>query len=204
MSAPPKTRLEVSRREAEQIRELVRRADPKTLSETSAVASSAALDGLYALLSDPLVSGPIYDLPRPLTRASVANWLADAEAARDRGEGLLLVTLDAHNAVAGYSRFTVWPELAAGELAGARRRDLQGAGTAVEGAARAFDWMFEALGLRLICLTAAFDNERSKRIIAAAGFRAMGERISVRPDGARRRSLYWELTRDEWNVRRLE
>ena len=31
----------------------------------------------------------------------------------------------------------------------------------------------------------------------------MGERDSVRPDGATRCSRYWELTRDEWCTRRV-
>ena len=39
---------------------------------------------------------------------------------------------------------------------------------------------------------------RSAKAIDAAGFRRMGEVESVRPDGTMRRSLYWELTRDEW------
>ena len=37
--------------------------------------------------------------------------------------------------------------------------------------------------------------------IDAAGFRRMGERDAVRPDGTTRRSVYWEMTKDEW-VRR--
>ena len=56
----------------------------------------------------------------------------------------------------------------------------------------------EQLGVRLIALTAALDNVRSAASIDAAGFRRMGEIDSVRPDGTTRRSLYWELTREEW------
>ena len=29
----------------------------------------------------------------------------------------------------------------------------------------------------------------------------MGEREAVRPDGTTRRSVYWEMTRDEWRAR---
>ena len=61
--------------------------------------------------------------------------------------------------------------------------------------------LFEVLGLRLIGVTAALDNIRSAKAIDGAGFRRMGERDSVRPDGTVRRSLYWELTRDEWRLR---
>jgi hypothetical protein len=43
--------------------------------------------------------------------------------------------------------------------------------------------MFEALGVRLVGVTAALDNVRSAKVIEAAGFVRMGERDSVRPDG---------------------
>jgi RimJ/RimL family protein N-acetyltransferase len=39
------------------------------------------------------------------------------------------------------------------------------------------------------------DNVRSGKLIEAAGFRPMGEREVMKPDGSARRSLYWELTR---------
>jgi RimJ/RimL family protein N-acetyltransferase len=58
--------------------------------------------------------------------------------------------------------------------------------------------MFEHLGVRLIGLTAAQDNVRSARVIEAAGFKAKGERQSIRADGSVRVSNYWELARDEW------
>jgi RimJ/RimL family protein N-acetyltransferase len=65
-----------------------------------------------------------------------------------------------------------------------------------------FDWMFEELGVRLICVTAALDNARSARVIEAAGFTPMGEREGVRADGVVRRSHYWEMSRDAWRVRK--
>jgi RimJ/RimL family protein N-acetyltransferase len=67
--------------------------------------------------------------------------------------------------------------------------------------ARTFAWIFETLGVRLMCLTAALDNVRSQKGIDAAGFRRMGEREVTRADGTKRASVYWELSRDEW-VRR--
>jgi len=87
------------------------------------------------------------------------------------------------------------------ELAGARRADLQNSGGGRHGVARSIAWMFEVLKVRLIGLTAALDNVRSAKAIDGAGFKRMGEVESVKPDGTTRRSLYWELTRDEW-VRR--
>lgn len=192
MSAPPKTVLFATPEEEAAIRAAVRAA------EGHVVAGPEHVDGLLALLSDPKVSDPIYDLPRPFTRESVAKWVADSEALRQEGRCVLAVTLDAAGQVAGYSRFTVWPERSSAELAGARRADLQNSGTGRRGVAQSIAWMFEGLGVRLICLTAALDNVRSAKAIDGAGFTRMGEVESVRPDGTTRRSLYWELARDEW------
>jgi RimJ/RimL family protein N-acetyltransferase len=198
MSTPPKTVLQASDEEAEAIRQAVRNADPASLGPGRAHAELKHVPGLVALLSDERVSGPIYDLPKPITTESVTRWVAERQAERLAGEGLLFVTLDEAGEVAGYSHVTVWPERSSAELAGAIRADLQGHGQGALGMARSFNWIFERLGVRLICLTAALDNVRSQKGIDAAGFRRMGERDVVRPDGTTRASVYWEMTKDEW------
>lgn len=201
MSAPPHTVLVASHDEAERIRNAVRAADVAALGAGVEVANLSHVGGLVDLLSDPRVAGPIYDLPRPVDARTIADWVEEAASARSRGEGLLVVTLDEGGGVASYSRFTIWPDRASGEIAGARRADRQNSGEGRAGAARSFGWMFEVLGLRLIGVTAATDNVRSARVIEAAGFRDMGERISVRPDGSGRLSRCWELSREEWAAR---
>jgi len=198
MSTPPKTVLQASDEEAEAIRDAVRAADLASLGPGRARADLSHVPGLVALLADARVSDPIYDLPRPITPESITRWVAEAQAQALAGEGLLTVTLDERGEVAGYAKITVWPERASAELAGAIRADLQGQGQGGRGMARSFDWIFETLGVRLMCLTAALDNIRSQKGIDAAGFRRMGEREVARPDGATRRSVYWEMTRDEW------
>lgn len=200
MSAPPETILKVDAAEAAAIRAAVRTADLSLLGPRHRLADTGHVAGLIALLSDPAVSDPIYDLPRPFTHDVVTAWIADARARHARGEAILAVVLDELGAVSGYSFFTIWPERSAGELAGAHRADTQGQGRGKAGAARSFGWMFDHLGVRLIGLTAAVDNLRSARVIEAAGFRAKGERRSVRPDGSIRVSRYWELARDEWRA----
>jgi RimJ/RimL family protein N-acetyltransferase len=198
MSAPPKTVLHVTAEEAEAIRAAVRDADPATLGMDRAHAELKHVPGILELFSDERVSGPIYDLPRPFSTDSVTRWVAEHQARRLAGEGLLFVTLDEHGKVAGYSDITVWPERASAELAGAIRADLQNLGQGGRGMAKSFDWIFETLGVRLMCLTAALDNVRSQKGIDAAGFRRMGERTVTRPDGTTRASVYWEMTKDEW------
>ena len=201
MSAPPKTVLEVTHEEAEAIRDAVRHVDATSLGMGRARAELKHVPGLVALLSDERVSGPIYDLPRPIDEDSITRWVAENQAQALAGEALLLVTLDDKGEVAGYSRITVWPDRSAAELAGAVRADLQNHGLGSVGMARTFGWIFETLGVRMMCLTAALDNVRSQKGIDAAGFVRMGERDAVRPDGTIRRSVYWELTRDEWRLR---
>lgn len=196
MSAPPVTVLQASPEEAAAIRAAVRGATDRVL------AGPAHVDGLLALLSDPRVSDPIYDLPRPFTRESIAAWVQESRAAHDRGERLLSVTLDEAGEVAGYSQISVWPDRSSAEIAGAARADRQNAGRGRGGVSNAAAFMFETLGVRLIGLTAALDNVRSIAAIDGAGFVRMGERENLRPDGTVRRSLYWELTREAWRARR--
>lgn len=196
MSAPPVTVLQASPEEAAAIRNAVRAVNDRVL------AGPAHVDGLLTLLSDPRVSDPIYDLPRPFTRESIAAWVQESRAAHERGERLLSVTLDEVGEVAGYSQISVWPDRSSAEIAGAARADRQNAGRGRGGVSNAAAFMFETLGVRLIGLTAALDNVRSIAAIDGAGFVRMGERENVRPDGTVRRSLYWELTREAWRASR--
>jgi RimJ/RimL family protein N-acetyltransferase len=201
MSAAPKTVLEVPEAEAEAIRDAVRHVDLATLGPGRARAELKHVAGLVALLSDERVSGPIYDLPRPINAESITRWVAECQAQALAGEGLLFVTLDEAGEVAGYSKVTVWPDRSAAELAGAVRADRQNSGRGSAGMAHTFGWIFETLGVRMMCLTAALDNLRVQKGIDGAGFVRMGERDAVRPDGTIRRSVYWEMTRDDWRMR---
>ncbi|NOT39663.1 MAG: GNAT family N-acetyltransferase [Alphaproteobacteria bacterium] len=198
MAAPPKTVLDASAAEEKAIREAVRNADPATLGTGRVLATEAHAGAAFDLLADPAVSEPIYALPKPLTLASVKAWIADAEAARERGEGLLILTMVESGPVMGYAKITVWPDRASAELGGALRTSLQGGGAGGAGAAHTIAWIFKTLKVRLICLTAATDNIRSAKLIDRMGFKRKGERDALRPDGTTRRSIYWELTRDEW------
>lgn len=202
MSVPPKTVLVASAAEEAEIRDAVRAARGiETLGGRREPAQARHVAALTDLLSDPRVSAPIYTLPHPVTQDAIAAWVADFETARARGEGLLIVTYNAAGEVGGYTDAQVWPDRASGEIGGALRADLQGSGAGGAGAVRTFGWMFESLGVRLMCLTAALDNARSQKLIDAAGFIRMGERDGVRPDGTTRASVYWEMTREAWRAR---
>jgi RimJ/RimL family protein N-acetyltransferase len=191
----PLTRNAVSPGTAAAIRAAVRAA--AQMGE-SRLARPEDAGGLFALLSDPLVHAPIYTLPRPLTEASVAAFIAMHLEERAAGEGLLFVREGEDGQVMGYSDVQVWPDWGAGELGGALHPSLHGKGAGGRGAAASFAWMFEALGLDLLCETAALDNVPTQRMLDGLGFRRMGETLSTRPDGTTRASLVWEMTRAEW------
>lgn len=203
MSDPPVTVIRATAEEEADIRRRVREVDPASLGPDRILATPDQAASLARMLADPRVSDPIYDLPRPITEASVRAWIEETAALQAAGEAILILSLDEDGEVAGYSRFSIWPGRSSAELAGATRADRQNRGQGTAGAARSFGWMFEVLGVRLIGLTAALDNVRSARVIEAAGFRPMGERDSRRPDGTLRRSRYWEMTVEDWRRARV-
>ncbi len=200
MSAPPKTILTTTAEEEAAIRAAVREARGLDPSRRLATPDDAA--ALAEFFSDPRVSDPIYSLPRPFTVANVREWIAERLAKHERGECILSLAFDADGRVGGYTEIDIWPDRAAGEIAGAVRADRQNSGQGGVGMERTIDWMFEVLGIRLMCLTAALDNPRSQKIIDAAGFVRMGGRDGVRPDGTVRPSVYWEMTREQWRARK--
>ncbi|MEZ5947022.1 MAG: GNAT family N-acetyltransferase [Hyphomonas sp.] len=191
----PVTRRAVPAAEADAIREAVRRAERMSESRLARPEDAAAL---LALLSDPAVHAPIYSLPRPLTEDSVRAFIEDHQRQQAEGTGLLFVNDPGTGDILGYSDIQVWPDWAAGEIGGAIHPSLHGKGTGTSGAARTFSWMFEMLGLDLICETASLENVITQRLLDGLGFRRMGQVTSTRPDGTMRESLVWEITAAEW------
>lgn len=194
----PITRIPASPEKAEAIRCAVRLA---TRLGDSRLARMEDAGGLFALLSDPAVHAPIYTLPRPLTGRSVEDFIETHILEREAGIGLLFVREGEDGRVMGYSDVQVWPEFAAGELGGALHPSLHGQGSGARGAAASFAWMFEGLGLDLLCETAALDNVATQRLLDGLGFARKGEVTSTRSDGTSRASLVWEITRADWDAR---
>ncbi len=200
MADIPLTRTEYPEARQEEIRAAVRKAEGITTVETNSRLATPDDAGVFhEFLSDPDISGPIYTLPRPLTLESVRAFIEDHLEQRERGEGLLFLNVDAAGAIGGYVDIIVWPQWAAGELGGAVGKQRQGQRHGIEGARLGFDWMFDVLGLELLCATAALDNFRTAKLLDGLGFKRKGEIVSVRPDGTERASLVWEVTRPEWD-----
>lgn len=200
----PITRNEVSPERAEQIREAVRAAStlaPRR-SGVSRLARESDAPALHDFFADPSVHAPIYSLPRPLSEDTVRGFINAHIAERALGTGLLFLNLTDEGEIAGYSDIQVWPRWAAGELTGGLHPGRQSQGEGTSGAAASFGWMFETLGLDLICETAAPDNPRTARLLDGLGFRRVGEVTSTRPDGTTRPSRVWEITRSEWDTER--
>lgn len=195
----PLTRNAVSDARQKAIRDAVRQARGIGFERSpSRVAQLTDAPAFFEFLADPKIHGPIYNLPRPLTIASVENMIARNLAAQAEGEGVLLLRFDDDGDVIGYSEFEIWPEWGAGDLGGALRQDQQGLRAGVNGAKRSFDWMFEHLGLELIVATGALDNIRTARMLDGLGLVRKGEITSQREDGSTRQSLVWEITYSEW------
>jgi len=201
--ALPITRRDMGDQRSEAIRQAVRSAGslPVEGAGRSRRATEDDARALLAFLSDPGVHAPIYSLPVPLNEASVQTFIEEHARQAAAGEGLLFVREDAAGAIVGYSDIQVWPHWGAGELGGALHPSLQSQGAGARGAAATFGWMFETLGLELICETAAPDNVRTARLLDALGFQRMSEVTSTRPDGTTRPSLVWEISRQAWRAR---
>ncbi len=201
MAGIPITRAVVSESKDEAIRAAVRGAQSlPSGASTSRLARADDAADLLAFLSDPAVHAPIYSLPQPLNLEMVAAWIEQHLTEREAGEGLLFLRMDGEQQIAGYSDLQIWPQWAAAELGGAIRPDMQNRGAGGAGAKTMFDWMFEKLGLELICETAALDNIRTAKLLDHLGFKRMGEIQSTRADGTTRPSLVWEVTRGDWFV----
>ena len=199
MTSIPITRTPVPEAKAAAIRAAV--AGATSLGPDSGASRLATLEdaaAFHEFLSDPQIHAPIYTLPRPLTVDSVRAFIADHQREREQGTGMLFLTIDEQGRISGYSDLCIWPEWAAGELGGALHPDRQGQRRGVDGAKQSFGWMFESLGLDLICETASLDNIRTAHLLDGLGFRRMGEITSQRADGTTRPSLVWEMTRAEW------
>tara|TARA_R110001606_G_scaffold277324_2_gene425427 strand:+ start:3448 stop:4068 length:621 start_codon:yes stop_codon:yes gene_type:complete len=204
MSSIPITRTPVPQNQAAAIKAAV--ASATSIATENASSRLAQVDDaaiLHEFLSDPQIHAPIYTLPRPLTVTSVRAFIADHEAQREQGTGLLFLNFDEQGRIGGYSDICVWPDWAAGELGGAIHPDRQGQRRGVDGARQSFAWMFDTLGLDLICETAAPDNHRTAHLLDGLGFHRMGEITSNRADGTTRPSLVWEITRAQWQEKHL-
>lgn len=109
-----------------------------------------------------------------------------------------MISTDEDGRASAYHDIKIWPQWAACELSGAIRRDRQNTGHGSSGATIAFRWLFEVIGIDLICETAALDNVRTARLLEKIGFIFRGKINSKLSGGGLRPSLYWELERENW------
>ncbi len=199
MTELPLTRIAASQERQLRIRNAVSQAE--SLADIARVAREEDVDALTALLEDPQISQPIYTLPKQINHHTVTDFIDRHLAERERGEGLLMVSIDENGVASAYHDIQVWPHWAACELGGAIRRDRQNTGQGGAGAAAAFGWLFEVIGVDLICETSALDNVRTARLLERIGFADKGEIESELSGGGLRPSRYWELNKADWLTR---
>ena len=199
LSELPLTRNKMSREREAEIRTSDQSAMEVPGPPTKArLATQSDAQRLYDFLKDPDIHGPIYSLPRPLNMQTVGDFIAQKLEAREKGEGLLFLRFNEEREVIGYSDYEIWPEWGTGDLGGALRKDQQGKGVGLRGLITSFTWMFEALKLEMIFATGALDNVRTSRMMDAVGMIHQGEVTSQRPDGTKRQSNVWEISRTAW------
>ena len=132
----------------------------RRLAASSRLATIEDARDLFELLDHPGVRDWIYSLPRPLTLEGVRAYIETCVSRRERGEVLLSLNFDEEGRVSGFSEVHIWPEWAAGEVAGAMRPDLQNKGQGGSGMAAMFTWMFDAFSKNLspiVCAAAGDD-----------------------------------------------
>ena len=196
MTEIPLTRTAVSDEKELGVRRAVQNA--QGFGENAQLAVESDTEELTALLSIPSVAGNIYTLPAKISLDTVRDFIERHLEEREKGEGLLMIDRDHLGSICAYHDFQFWPQWASCELGGAIRPDLQGKGRGGRGAAIAFEWLFESIGVELICETSALDNVRTASLLERIGFQFMGEITSLLPDGGSRPSHYWELYKEDW------
>lgn len=196
MADLPLTRIAANAEKQASIRDAVSKTG--TVAGIAHVAREKDIAALTELLEDPQISGPIYTLPGQISHDTVAAFVDRHLEERERGEGLLLVSVDDRGLACAYHDIQIWPQWAACELGGAIRSDQQSTGQGGAGAAAVFGWLFQVIGVDLICETAALDNVRTARLLERLGFTYKAEIESKLSDGGTRPSRYWELAKTDW------
>jgi RimJ/RimL family protein N-acetyltransferase len=203
MTKIPLTRVLAEKGKAEAIRAAVRAVRlpdgaPRKLAQREDA------EPFYDFIRNPAVSESIYTLPKPVTLGSTSVFIERHIDEQARGEGLLMLDIDEAGVVVGYHDIQFWPEWSACELGGAIHPDRQNKGEGGKGAAMAFSWLFEMIGVDLICETAALDNIRTAHLLERLGFVKKGIIESELPGGGKRPSSYWEMTKAAWQTRKNE
>ena len=196
MTELPLTRVAASDAKQRHIRSAIR--NTQSLAAIAHIARDEDIAALTTLLSNPDISQPIYTLPDRIDHDSIASFIHQHLDERKRGEGLLMVSTDEHERAIAYYDIQVWPQWASCELGGAIDSDYQNTRQGSSGALQAFTWLFDVIGVDLICETASLDNVRTARLLDRIGFTYMGEINSKLPGGGLRPSRYWELTKNDW------
>jgi RimJ/RimL family protein N-acetyltransferase len=205
MAEIPKTRTCVSDTEAQRLRSLVRQADLMNGRIAGArVARPQDAAALAGLLSHESIGPKIYTMPSPIDVKTMTAFIEDHLMQRARGEGILFVSFNKEGEATAYFDVQLWPHWSIAKFGGAVKAERQGRGFGGACGLAAVEWCFDQLGVARICETTAMDNDRSIRLLSRLGFVQMGEVTSVKPDGATRPSLYWEMAREDWEAARLQ
>lgn len=195
--------MAVAAGEAERLRAFVRQAE--LMNGRIAGARVARRDdgaALAGLLCHESIGPRIYTMPNPINAETMTGFIEDHLLQRARGEGILFASFNAEGEATAYFDVELWPQWSVAKFGGAVKAERQGRGFGGACGLAAVEWCFDQLGVQRICETTAHDNDRSIRLLSRLGFHQDGEVISVRPDGSTRPSIYWEMSREDWQSAR--
>jgi RimJ/RimL family protein N-acetyltransferase len=199
----PKTRIAAPAGEARRLRDFIRQAETMNGRIAGArVARRGDAAALAGLLAHESIGPRIYTMPSPINAETMTGFIDQHLAERERGDGILFVSFNALGEATAYFDVQVWPDWSIAKFGGAVKPERQGRGFGGACGLAAVEWCFDQLGVARICETTARDNDRSIRLLSRLGFVQMGEVISVKPDGTTRPSIYWEMSRDDWEMAR--
>lgn len=203
MADIPKTRIAVFEDEAQRLRSFVRQAELMNGRIAGArVARREDAAALAGLLAHESIGPRIYTMPSPINAETMTAFIEDHLMQRARGDGILFAAFNAQGEATAYFDVELWPQWSVAKFGGAVKVERQGRGFGGACGLAAVEWCFDQLAVARICETTARDNDRSIRLLSRLGFVQMGEVISVRPDGTTRPSIYWEMSREDWQSAR--
>jgi RimJ/RimL family protein N-acetyltransferase len=201
----PKTRTYVPEEEQRRLRDFVRQAELMNGRIAGArVARRRDAAALAGLLGHESIGPRIYTMPNPINEETMAGFIEDHLMQRARGEGILFVSFNEAGEATAYFDVELWPQWSICKFGGAVKAERQGRGFGGACGLAAVEWCFDQLHVARICETTARDNDRSIRLLSRLGFAQRGEVTSVKPDGATRPSIYWEMERTGWEAARQQ
>lgn len=148
---------------------------------------------LFAILTDPQVSGMLSFAAQPYTLRQAEERCSRGWTAAHDGRALVLGVHDAATRLVGSCGIHALPDHGMAEIGYFFAHDCWGRGYAAEILTMIVAMTRRELRLRELIATTALDNRASQRVLERAGFRRQKEMASLLPQGGVRPSYMYAL-----------